>query len=258
MSPGFTPRPSLSGLSSYAGRTGHPCVAGVHAPAFVERAPPFLTLNRPPRVSPGFTPRPSLSARRLLGDRRQISARVSPGFTPRPSLSGRRRRPLVGPGRRVSPGFTPRPSLSVQRRLQLRSDRPVSPGFTPRPSLSAGELLPPDALRAPGVAGVHAPAFVERPIWWARGMAPGGSVAGVHAPAFVERGTAALIVSPWLEVSPGFTPRPSLSDRRGAGGGLRVPGVAGVHAPAFVERCTRARAAGPRRACRRGSRPGLR
>ena len=111
VSPGFTPRPSLSGASTAS----------------------FASTICP--VSPGFTPRPSLSAqphRPALRGRR----RVSPGFTPRPSLSGdhclqRRDR------RNVSPGFTPRPSLSARRMVCASSGMsPVSPGFTPRPSLS--------------------------------------------------------------------------------------------------------------------------
>ncbi len=61
----------------------------------------------------------------------------------------------------------------------------VSPGFTPRPSLSEGRAGY-RAGQATGVAGVYAPAFVERMcsnalIW----IHP--RVAGVYAPAFVER-----------------------------------------------------------------------
>ncbi len=137
------------------------------------------------QVSPGFTPRPSLSER----DWPEIvlHARVSPGFTPRPSLSGadRLRVPDERPGvagvhapafverasgatnrqhaRQVSPGFTPRPSLSaVQGAGVCPSGHRVSPGFTPRPSLSDGPAH--HRPRAPRgrVAGVHAPAFVER------------------------------------------------------------------------------------------------
>ena len=63
VSPGFTPRPSLSALSTR-----------------------WKKSTLPRGVSPGFTPRPSLSGPRAPGHRlRQV---VSPGFTPRPSLSG--------------------------------------------------------------------------------------------------------------------------------------------------------------------------
>ena len=37
VSPGFTPRPSLSGVVQPDGATDNERVAGVHAPAFVER-----------------------------------------------------------------------------------------------------------------------------------------------------------------------------------------------------------------------------
>ena len=62
VSPGFTSRPSLS-VRTAAGRSpAGRGVAGVHAPAFVERA--GRAGYRPVAwvVSPGFTPRPSLSA----------------------------------------------------------------------------------------------------------------------------------------------------------------------------------------------------
>ena len=210
VSPGFTPRPSLSVrvqprvrvpcVERVAGvhapafversgggrpRTWTPRVAGVHAPAFVERSGGGTPPGRRSCVSPGFTPRPSLSDP-LLAPLPQPDRVVSPGFTPRPSLSERRWQAV---GRRdagrVSPGFTPRPSLSVGRN-RLEGDSPpfqVSPGFTPRPSLS--EADPDGDGRAQAV-------------------------------------------------SPGFTPRPSLSE----GGCGREPRGAG--------------------SCRLGSRPGLR
>ena len=63
VSPGFTPRPSLS-----------------------EHERRALSEKRG-RVSPGFTPRPSLSERQSPQPRPR--RHVSPGFTPRPSLSER-------------------------------------------------------------------------------------------------------------------------------------------------------------------------
>ena len=87
-------------------------------------------------------------------------------------------------------------------------------------------------------------------------------VAGVHAPAFVERpGSGAW--RPYRDgVSPGFTPRPSLSGplgkTLGAGVMTSFRGVAGVHAPAFVERGLPMTAVTGENLCRRGSRPGLR
>ena len=200
---------------------------------------------------------------------------MSPGFTPRPSLSAGRPGARRGRVLRVSPGFTPRPSLSGRPRGGARHSVVVSPGFTPRPSLSE-RVRGPRHRPVGGVAGVHAPAFVERAVatrWPGWSTCPG--VAGVHAPAFVERcGTPTRPVGGCV-VSPGFTPRPSLSgaDRVGvcrvdcvspgftpgtqartetfvrerrpafverAPAAAPAPatsaGVAGVHAPAFVER----------------------
>ena len=156
-------------------------VAGVHAPAFVERSLASFTLSSSARVSPGFTPRPSLSV--LPRGRLPGAGRVSPGFTPRPSLSG-------APGHRIGEG-------------------------------------------AACVAGVHAPAFVERTTRVSTPPAP-SCVAGVHAPAFVERVGAPRWPRPACRVSPGFTPRPSLS----------VQAVR-LEPPRLL-------------VCRRGSRPGLR
>ena len=61
MSPGFTPRPSLSERRIRPGDSARGSVAGVHAPAFVERATRPRNSTASARVSPGFTPRPSLS-----------------------------------------------------------------------------------------------------------------------------------------------------------------------------------------------------
>ena len=65
----------------------------------------------------------------------------------------------------VSPGFTPRPWLSEHDRARRAVSVDVSPGFTPRPWLSAPAAPPPqeDPVR---VAGVHAPALVERSRMW--------------------------------------------------------------------------------------------
>ena len=104
----------------------------------------------------------------------------------------------------------------------------------PRPSLSGAAGRGPRRRRA-SVAGVDAPAFVERPsLAVIRQSIP--RVAGVDAPAFVERSRSAAGVAPPMDVSPGLMPRPSLSDideRRRVELDRRV---AGVDAPAFVER----------------------
>ena len=64
----------------------------------------------------------------------------------------------------------------------------VSPGLMPRPSLSG--RLPRSAPKEPRgrVAGVDAPAFVERSAVPRESPTSKRGVAGVDAPAFVERG----------------------------------------------------------------------
>ena len=117
------------------------------------------------------------------------------------------------------------------------------------------------------IAGVITPAFVER-----RGNSPGRRwdwprIAGVITPAFVERPGRPVEVERAGRASPGSSPRPSLSVRRGGvgravpqlaspgssprpslsdwrlGGGrtLTATGIAGVITPAFVERARRCR-----------------
>ena len=257
VSPGFTPRPSLSEPAHR--RAGHR-----------------------PRVSPGFTARPSLSGLQRRPRGRRPPRRVSPGFTPRPSLSGpaargrawswrrvagvhapafveRSGRGLHPPPGQVSPGFTPRPSLSALRMRTRPCWNPrVSPGFTPRPSLSGGgHPRRPDHHRG-RVAGVHAPAFVERTTRVSTPPAP-SCVAGVHAPAFVERVGAPRWPRPACRVSPGFTPRPSLSVQAVR---LEPPRLL-VVSPGFTPRPSLSGLVPDEHVvgqggCRRGSRPGLR
>ena len=134
VSPGFTPRPSLSDEMLAGARRLHGGVAGVHTSAFVERCSARWSPDVPLPVSPGFTPRPSLSE--PTGPQRFPRERVSPGFTPRPSLSdgslGRRgRRPVCVAGVHTS--------AFVERACRL-------------PCLPRGRR----------VAGVHTSAFVER------------------------------------------------------------------------------------------------
>ena len=230
MSPGFTPRPSLSERRPCPARQPRAGVAGVHAPAFVERLCCHPRLNRAEWVSPGFTPRPSLSGKKR--DQGLTRPEVSPGFTPRPSLSGRPR----GAG--------------------WEARRDVSPGFTPRPSLSGGRRQD-DAGVHSRVAGVHAPAFVERPSPHRRSWPSQVSPGFTPRPSLSER-SCGRRDGRHPAVSPGFTPRPSLSAAPPAPKPPACPGVAGVHAPAFVERGSAATHASPSAACRRGSRPGLR
>ena len=180
-------------------------VAGVHAPAFVERVPAAVNDRESLDVSPGFTPRPSLSgevAPAHSPPALRVAGVHAPAFVERTS---RRRWRLRGWP--VSPGFTPRPSLSAPCSGHDPGGCRVSPGFTPRPSLSDRAAAMGRRGRG-GVAGVHAPAFVERGPSYAA-LPPATGVAGVHAPAFVER------------PKPPLRPYRALPCRRGSRPGLR-------------------------------------
>ena len=133
----------------------------------------------------------------------------------------------------------------------------MSPGFNPRPSLNEQEGAESGRYWL-SVAGVQPPAFVERGT--TRGWRPAltSSVAGVQTPAFVERTSKPLRCRYTTPVSPGFNPRPSLSDRSEADRPAAKPGVAGVQPPAFVERAKMVLQICNRHMCRRGSTPGLR
>ena len=203
-------------------------------------------------VSPEFMLRPSLSVDGM-GAARAMRHHVSPEFMLRPSLSGpvcTARELAMG----VSPEFMLRPSLSVASPLRgsagLRAGvagvyapafverasaggssvrtGAVSPEFMLRPSLSVARQhrAPPSNVYVRCVAGVYAPAFVERPrSYVVRSWRVGSSVAGVYAPAFVERSQVVGHV-----------------ERDGVG-------VAGVYAPAFVERRTPTTTARTSRRC---------
>ena len=180
--------------------------------------------------------RPSLSERG--GFFSSVSSRVSPEFMLRPSLSGvGGHHDVAWRSGSVSPEFMLRPSLSavfVHERVEQVQDR-VSPEFMLRPSLS-GPRPPRPSRPDPGVAGVYAPAFVER-----------------------EGSTEGVLQSP-SQVSPEFMLRPSLSVGHPRHSLFSSSGgVAGVYAPAFVERWATAPAhltTWPR--CRRSLCSGLR
>ena len=94
------------------------CVAGVSAPAFVERRSGAPGPDQPHSRVAGVSA-PAFVERCLQGNfYASLSHGVSPGSRPRPSLSG-----VIGEGcrlwrtPRVSPGSRPRPSLSA---LSLR------------------------------------------------------------------------------------------------------------------------------------------
>ena len=111
----------------------------------------------------------------------------------------------------------------------------VSPGFLPRPSLSEAVVVAPchvaagvagisypafverrrgrrTSLRSPRVAGISTPVFVERPIpTRTSGCSPWRRRRG-STPAFVERASVGHLGELDHRVSPGFLPRPSLSD----------------------------------------------
>ena len=78
-------------------------VAGVGAPAFVERSGRRPCASSSKRVSPGWEPRPSLSGAGRHGMRRR--SQVSPGWEPRPSLSVPRLISSSGCGSEVSPSI---------------------------------------------------------------------------------------------------------------------------------------------------------
>ena len=80
----------------------------------------------------------------------------------------------------------------------------------PRPLLSGESARVTCPLRD-GVAGVYAPAFVERDCIQIIVFEICGGVAGVYAPAFVERRLVCTGFGGCLVVSLGFMPRPLLS-----------------------------------------------
>ena len=208
MSPGFTSRPSLSVRTRRALRRSKRRVAGIHVPAFVERAAGRARARSGGHVSPGFTSRPSLSVAVMVGP--DLDLPVSPGFTSRPSLSepglSRRRdgRPRVA-GIHV-PAFVER----CRRLTPAHCGRPRVAGIHV-PAFVERRATPVTTYAAPGVAGIHVPAFVERRSCRSRSSWR-ASVAGIHVPAFVER------------------------RRPGPRHAHDAVGVAGIHVPAFVER----------------------
>ncbi len=110
------------------------CVAGVDAPAFVERPRSATSASRRPRVSPELTLRPSLSD----GLRRDAHGRV-PGVAgvDAPAFVERSHRGFDPSNVLVSPELTLRPSLSVVADdLNPAAPHLVSPELTLRPSLS--------------------------------------------------------------------------------------------------------------------------
>ena len=187
MSPGSRPRPSLSGLQppGHRGRRGG--VAGVSAPAFVERARRSAgsrTVSGVAGVSaPAFVERscpvPGLPT---CGCVAGVSA---PAFVERscpvPGL------PTCGCVAGVSaPAFVERSRAGSCTAGTHR----VSPGSRPRPSLSELSVRYRNAQEV-CVAGVSAPAFVERITGRTRWFGF-SRVAGVLVPAFVERARSGL------------------------------------------------------------------
>ena len=196
MSPGFTPRPSLSAVGYGSGGLPLGCVAGVHAPAFVERrwsrtASTKTSTSVAGVHAPAFVERPTEKGFDLA---RELPASVAgvhaPAFVERwrtadvSAILGRRVLPSTKTSTSVAgvhaPAFVERekglarlrvagvhaPSLSDPDRRRLGHPRPrVSPGFTPRPSLSEDHGCAARWGLTGGVAGVHAPAFVERIKW---------------------------------------------------------------------------------------------
>ena len=194
-------------------------VAGVYAPAFVERAIADRASSARP-VSPEFMLRPSLSGPEVPRRLRWTDG-VSPEFMLRPSLSASLERAVPRAVRGVAGVYAPAFVERVHGRSEARraGDR-VSPEFMLRPSLSEWIAIRAMQNALASVAGVYAPAFVERHRRTC-GLVASSRVAGVYAPAFVERscdrpGCCAS------EVSPEFMLRPSLS---AAGAAWARPGV---------------------------------
>ena len=87
------------------------------------------------------------------------------------------------------------------------------------------------------VAGVSAPAFVERVGRWSASSATMSDLSPGFRPRPSLSEVGARLLLGLLHLSPGFRPRPSLSGQDA--GGVHQGGrgaVAGVSAPAFVER----------------------
>ena len=137
---------------------------------------------------------------------------MSPEFRLRPLLSDNPAEHGFHDGGRVSPEFRLRPLLSAPRPQRLEAAYAgvagvQAPAFVER-TKDATILIP----AASSVAGVQAPAFVERGGFLRQGHPNPAGVAGVQAPAFVER------TRPWClsrrsrTVSPEFRLRPLLSD----------------------------------------------
>ena len=103
VSPGLMPRPSLSARHERPSPAALARVAGVDAPAFVERIGGAVTSMCGRVVSPGLMPRPSLSVFTPLAQGRSLD-RVSPGLMPRPSLSAGRAGSLAQAGRKCRRG----------------------------------------------------------------------------------------------------------------------------------------------------------
>ena len=136
----------------------------------------------------------------------------------------------------VSPEFVLWPSLSDPHVRQRPEQHPCvagvcAPAFVERSPAQSG------AVAYAGVAGVCAPAFVERCVQDAGHPFPLAGVAGVCAPAFVERSEARRSLRFPRACVAGvcalaFVERCRRSQTRRS----RRSGVAGVCAPAFVER----------------------
>ena len=211
VSPGFTPRPSLSDTAVLQFIGVELGVAGVHAPAFVERAkakelareltgvagvhaPAFVERPLHPRTdslhphsvagvhAPAFVDRWTSSA--PTPSRSSVAGVHAPAFVERRKTSPPADSALSSVAGVHAPAFVERSGTPCRWCVTPTA---VSPGFTPRPSLS-GEAEEGERDRGDvGVAGVHAPAFVERRESLRNTDGISRSVAGVHAPAFVER-----------------------------------------------------------------------
>ena len=159
LSPESMLRPSLSGPPCRKPLFLAGAVAGVYAPAFVERLVRVCCASTSLLLSPESMLRPSLSVFLPvlgLGSGASVAGVYAPAFVERNTLAAARRRAGA-----LSPESMLRPSLSERHIPAVLALGRLSPESMLRPSLSE-QAETGRSGRPRSVAGVYAPAFVER------------------------------------------------------------------------------------------------